>query len=44
MYGDPSVAAGIANRVAWLAEYGGGCDCEVIANVEDRWGEVVGSV
>ena len=30
--------------VAWLAEYGGYCDCEVIANVEERWGEVVGSV
>jgi hypothetical protein len=23
--------------VAWLGEYGGFCDCEVIANVADRW-------
>lgn len=23
---------------AWLGEYGGYCDCEVLANVEDRWG------
>ena len=30
--------------IAWLAEHGGYCDCEVIANVEDRWGEVVRSV
>jgi hypothetical protein len=22
----------------WLGEYGGYCDCEVLANVEDRWG------
>src|SRR5689334_22074694 len=22
----------------WLAEYGGFCDCEVLANVEERWG------
>jgi hypothetical protein len=27
----------------WLREEGGGCDCEVIANVEGTWGEVVGS-
>lgn len=30
--------------IAWLAEYHGYCDCEVIANVEERWGEIVGSV
>jgi hypothetical protein len=23
----------------WLAEYGGHCDCEVLANVESEWGE-----
>jgi hypothetical protein len=23
----------------WLAEYGGYCDCEVLANVEERWGQ-----
>lgn len=27
----------------WLREYGGYCDCEVIANVENEWGEIVGS-
>lgn len=30
--------------VRWLNEYGGYCDCEVIANVEDAWGELVGSL
>lgn len=30
--------------VEWLREYGGYCDCEVIANVEGEWGEVVGSI
>jgi hypothetical protein len=30
--------------VPWLNEYGGYCDCEVIANVEEVWGETVGSV
>jgi hypothetical protein len=24
--------------VPWLAEYGGYCDCEVLANVEEHWG------
>jgi hypothetical protein len=24
--------------VPWLGKYGGYCDCEVLANVEDRWG------
>jgi len=23
----------------WLKEYGGYCDCEVLANVEEHWGE-----
>lgn len=23
--------------VPWLGEYGGFCDCEVLANVEDAW-------
>ena len=23
--------------IDWLAEYGGYCDCEVLANVEDGW-------
>ena len=30
--------------VVWLQEYGGFCDCEVIANVEETWGERVGSL
>jgi hypothetical protein len=25
--------------VPWLQDYGGFCDCEVIANVEDVWGD-----
>lgn len=25
--------------VPWLGEYGGYCDCEVLANVEDAWPE-----
>lgn len=25
--------------LAWLREYGGDCDCEVLANVEETWGE-----
>jgi hypothetical protein len=29
--------------VAWLAEYGGFCDCEVLANVGEVWEERVGS-
>jgi hypothetical protein len=28
--------------VAWLKEEDGYCDCEVIANVEDRWREILG--
>lgn len=30
--------------ITWLGEYGGYCDCEVIANVENQWGEIVGSI
>jgi len=28
----------------WLIGYGGGCDCEVLANVEEVWGQQVGSL
>ena len=28
--------------IAWLEEGGGYCDCEVIANAEDRWREIIG--
>lgn len=28
--------------VEWLLDQGGGCDCEVLANVEDKWGEIIG--
>lgn len=28
--------------VPWLREYGGYCDCEVIYNVDDKFGEIVG--
>ena len=27
--------------VAWLERHGGHCDCEVIANVEDAWNQMV---
>ena len=27
----------------WLMDYGGGCDCEVLGNVEEAWGRTVGS-
>jgi hypothetical protein len=30
--------------IAWLAGQGGYCDCEVIANVEEAWGDAVGSI
>jgi Protein of unknown function (DUF2695) len=30
--------------VSWLGEYGGFCDCEVLANVENEWGEFVRSI
>ena len=23
--------------ISWLGEYGGYCDCEILANVEDSW-------
>jgi hypothetical protein len=34
-------ARGLAEEdvLKWLAEYGGGCDCEVILNVEGTWRE-----
>lgn len=28
--------------IPWLQEYGGYCDCEVIYNVDDKFGEIVG--
>lgn len=28
--------------IPWLEEYGGYCDCEVVFNVEESWGEYVG--
>ncbi|HEY2840769.1 MAG TPA: DUF2695 domain-containing protein [Pirellulales bacterium] len=28
--------------LAWLREFGGYCDCEVIYNVEEKFGEIVG--
>ncbi|MGQ0637086.1 MAG: DUF2695 domain-containing protein [Planctomycetaceae bacterium] len=28
--------------VPWLHEHGGYCDCEVIYNVDDKFGEIVG--
>ena len=28
--------------IPWLREYGGYCDCEVIFNVDDKFGEIVG--
>ena len=28
--------------IAWLGEEGGYCDCEVIANAEERWREIIG--
>jgi hypothetical protein len=27
--------------VSWLREHGGYCDCEVLANVEDKFGEII---
>ena len=33
-----------AERVlSWLRENGGHCDCEVIANVEDKFHDIVGA-
>jgi len=28
-----------ATIIPWLGEYGGFCDCEVLANVEQEWGQ-----
>jgi hypothetical protein len=30
--------------VTWLNEFGGYCDCEVILNVEEEWGEFADSI
>ena len=30
--------------VPWLQSYGGYCDCEVIFNVDEKWGEYVGRI
>jgi uncharacterized protein DUF2695 len=30
--------------IAWLEEEGGYCDCEVIANAEERWREIIGEI
>lgn len=32
----------VEQTVAWLKANGGFCDCEVIYNVTDEWGDVVG--
>ena len=28
--------------IPWINEHGGYCDCEVIYNVDEKWGEFVG--
>jgi hypothetical protein len=28
----------VAMVIHWLRDQGGYCDCEVLANVEERWG------
>ena len=32
----------IGTIIPWLNENGGYCDCEVIYNVDEKWGEFVG--
>lgn len=32
----------VESTLNWLRENGGFCDCEVIFNVTDKWGEIVG--
>ncbi|HSY10021.1 MAG TPA: DUF2695 domain-containing protein [Candidatus Dormibacteraeota bacterium] len=32
----------VEHIVPWLREHGGYCDCEVIFNVDDKFGEIVG--
>jgi hypothetical protein len=32
----------VPRAVAWLREHGGYCDCEVIFNVEEKFGEIIG--
>jgi hypothetical protein len=34
----------VDTMVQWLGENGAGCDCEVMFNVEQQWGERVGFV
>ena len=35
-------ALDVERIILWLNEYGGYCDCEVIYNVDDKFGEIVG--
>jgi hypothetical protein len=32
----------VEDMIRWLGENGAGCDCEVMFNVEQQWGERVG--
>ena len=32
----------VANTLEWLGANGAGCDCEIIFNVTEEWGERVG--
>ena len=32
----------VESVIPWLHEYGGFCDCEVIYNVDEKFGEIVG--
>jgi hypothetical protein len=34
----------VESTLKWLREYGGYCDCEVIYNVANDWGDTVGFV
>jgi hypothetical protein len=31
----------VAHTIPWLREHGGYCDCEVLANVEDEFAEIL---
>jgi hypothetical protein len=31
----------VARVVSWLRDHGGYCDCEVLANVEDEFSEII---
>jgi hypothetical protein len=37
-----SAGASAETVIPWLVEHGGGCDCEVLANVEEHWLESKG--